>query len=281
MALQKCVTYALERGIDTFVFLGDYVGELAYPQRTMELLYEMQEKYQCFFINGNREEYWLKYQSKGEKGWEYGNSATGTLLYGYERLTAKDMDFFRSLPYTRELAIEGMPPLTICHGSPEKVNGKLLPNDEKTLEIMEKDPNNIILCGHTHMQAGLEHGGKKILNAGSIGIPINGVGGRTEFLILHEISCGEKSCWEEEFVSLEYDVEKVIAELYQEELNVKAPHWCKATEYMLRRGRERGGHAHMLARAMELCEQETGSCVWPNIPERFWERAAEEILIER
>ena len=50
IALQKCVDYALSRGIDTFIFLGDYVGELAYPQKTMEIIYFLKEKYNCFFI---------------------------------------------------------------------------------------------------------------------------------------------------------------------------------------------------------------------------------------
>lgn len=36
VALKKCIDYALEKKIETFVFLGDYVGELAYPQKKME-----------------------------------------------------------------------------------------------------------------------------------------------------------------------------------------------------------------------------------------------------
>ncbi len=38
IALRECIKYAVEKGIETFVFLGDYVGELAYPQKTMEIL---------------------------------------------------------------------------------------------------------------------------------------------------------------------------------------------------------------------------------------------------
>ena len=39
VALQKCIYYVTKIGIDTFIFLGDYVGELAYPQKIMDLLY--------------------------------------------------------------------------------------------------------------------------------------------------------------------------------------------------------------------------------------------------
>lgn len=45
VALQACIDYALDREIDTFVFLGDYVGELAYPQKTMDILFSLREKY--------------------------------------------------------------------------------------------------------------------------------------------------------------------------------------------------------------------------------------------
>ena len=59
VALQKCVDYARERDVTRFIFLGDYVGDLAYPQKTMELIYKMKEQYECYFVKGNKEDYWL------------------------------------------------------------------------------------------------------------------------------------------------------------------------------------------------------------------------------
>ena len=59
IALEKCMNYALKRNIDTFLFLGDYVGELPYPERAMKMLYEIKEKYHCTFIRGNKEDYWI------------------------------------------------------------------------------------------------------------------------------------------------------------------------------------------------------------------------------
>lgn len=81
IALQKCVDYVLDKGIiNTFIFLGDYVGELAYPQKTMGIIYSLKEKYNCFFIKGNKEDYWLNYQTNGEKGWNECDS-TGIFVY--------------------------------------------------------------------------------------------------------------------------------------------------------------------------------------------------------
>ena len=70
VAFERCLSYALARKIGVFFFLGDYVGDMAYPQKTMDLLYEMEKQYQCFFVRGNREDYLLDYQKGGEKGWK-------------------------------------------------------------------------------------------------------------------------------------------------------------------------------------------------------------------
>ena len=55
IALKECIKNALNRKVDTFVFLGDYVGELAFPQKTMNILYSVKETYKCFFIKGNKD----------------------------------------------------------------------------------------------------------------------------------------------------------------------------------------------------------------------------------
>lgn len=69
IALTKCVDYALAQGAERFFFLGDYLGELAYPERAMNMLYDMRDSYECCFIRGNKEDYWLHYRQRGETGW--------------------------------------------------------------------------------------------------------------------------------------------------------------------------------------------------------------------
>ena len=86
VALQKCIEYALERDITTFIFLGDYVGDLAYPKKMMELIYRLRSQYPCYFVKGNKEDYWLNYRANGEQGWKDRDSTTGCLLYTYQEL---------------------------------------------------------------------------------------------------------------------------------------------------------------------------------------------------
>lgn len=294
VALQACLERAFQEQVDAFVFLGDYLGELAYPRRTMELLYESARQYQCYFIKGNKEDYWLNYHEKGVRYvvWKEVDSTTGMLYYVYHQLKEKDFKFFGSLELSKELAFEGLPTLTICHGSPESTRQKLLPKDGKTQDILEKSATDIILCGHTHRQGTIflenQQGGigigeaqeqadnnfserKRILNPGSVGMPLES-GGKAQFLIMH----GENGQWREEFISLDYDVERVIAELEEEHLFEIAPGWCTVTKKALREGKP--SHGDVLARAMTLCKETTGVCDWPDIPEVYWEQAIEEMV---
>lgn len=271
VALERCINYALSQDIHTFVFLGDYVGELAYPEKTMRIIYDMDTRYECFFIRGNKEDYWLNYRAGGEKGWKDRDSTTGSLLYTYRRLSGKDMKFYEQLQYTRKVTIGDMPEIMICHGSPYKANEKLLPDNDRTYEIMDSVDVSVILCGHTHEQNRIEHNGKRILNPGSVGVP-SFSGGKTQFMILH---CSHRELTVD-FISLDYDVDKVIRELHESKLDEHAPYWCRVTENLLRKGTI--SHGKVLARAMAICGEENGSCIWPDVPEKYWKQAVEEMI---
>jgi predicted phosphodiesterase len=237
----------------------------------MQILYKLDNEYQCYFIKGNKEEYWLKYRANGEKGWKDKHSTTGALLYAYNSLADSDLEFFTQLQPTREIVIDKLQPFTICHGSPYNINEKLLPDDLRTIEIMDSAKTSIILCGHTHVQRKIVYNGKCVLNPGAVGMPLFS-DGKTQFLLLHE----NDGMWSEEFISLKYDVDRVIQEMYDVNLDEHAPYWSLITEYTLRKGLT--SHGHILSRAMYLCKEETGDCIWPEIPEKYWAQAVKEII---
>lgn len=270
-ALKRCTRYALERGIGTFIFLGDYLGELAYPERTMDYLYQLKKDCRCIFVRGNKEEYWLNYKSAGETGWRECDSTTGTLYETYRRLTPRDLEFFEGMEPVRSVCLENRVSFTICHGSPRGCREKMLPDSPCTYEIMEQDGTGLILCAHTHIQRKIVHKGMLALNPGSVGVPLKS-GGKTQFLILREDGSG----WQEEFLSLAYPVEAEIANMYHAGLMQKAPYWSKITEHLLRTGQTE--HSLVLEKAMAYCREEQGECVWPDIPESCWKRAYESFF---
>lgn len=270
-AFKECVDYALSKDITTFMVLGDYGGELPHFRETMDYLYDLRKRYTCYCIRGNREEYMLNYRKAGETGWKKGNSASGCLLYGYERLRGQDLDFFEGLPISQTLSFPDLPPLTICHGSPRRAGEKMEPGKETTREVMENESSPYILFGHTHIQGEICHGNKRAWNPGSVGVPLHS-GGQAQFMLLH----GTDGSWKREFISLAYDVDEAIRQIGASGLDVYAPYWCEVSRYMLR-GVEID-HADVLDRAMELCRQREGQCIWPEIPEDCWAQALEELL---
>ncbi len=175
------------------------------------------------------------------------------LFYDYSNLRECDLDFFAGLPHTCGVSLEGLPALTLCHGSPRRISENLRQGDQNTFEVLEEDSNALVLCAHTHVQMRVEHRGKRLLNPGAVGLSLP-VGGKAQFLLLQD----KDGDWQEEFVSLDYDVEEVIAQLYEEGLDTMAPGWTKVTIDSLR-GRKTS-HARALGRVMELC-REGGGCL--------------------
>lgn len=283
VAFERCMEYCIGREIDTYIFLGDYAGELAYPEKVMQMLFEIREKYNCYFVRGNKEDYWRDYRDRGETGWKEYDSTTGALFYTYHHLSQKSMAFYDTLSIRQIVKIGNLPEMTICHGSPYEANEKMLPDKERTLEIMERSDTDVILYGHTHNQRVIEHQGIFAINPGAVGIS---PGGKAQFMILSDKmdSTDEALCWKKvgelgmkyAFVQLPYDIERVICDLRESGLTEYAPCWCKVTEYLFRKGHIY--HGQVLNRAMELCREATGECIWPNIPEIYWQQAVEEMI---
>lgn len=185
IAFQKCLEYVLGMGIRAFIFLGDYLGEFPYPQKTMEIPYSLKEKYTCFFLRGNKEDYWISRKYDENCVWKNGNSTVGAMKYCYENLTDKDIGFFESLPLCREITFDGAGSILACHGSPDKNNEKMFPDGENTKGIMERCAGQYILCGHTHVRGSFSHKGKILLNPGSVGASLYSRG-KAQFMILYQ-----------------------------------------------------------------------------------------------
>ena len=267
VALEACLAHAEQQGAGAWWFLGDYVGELPRPQRTMELLYGWAEQHDCTFIRGNKENYWLG--ALDTSLWRRGSSTTGVLWYMNQRITDRDKAFFASLPIARIMKLPGLPAVTICHGSPREVGECLVPPGTTTYEAMEAAATPLILCGHRHRQAFVEHAGRRAVNPGSVGVSLQS-GGKAEYMLLD----GSDGRWTETMVQLDYDVERVVGEIKAENLFEIAPCWMRVTVGVLRGMNV--SQASVLRKAMEMCEAGEGQCIWPHIPEKYWEAACEE-----
>lgn len=271
VGLEKCIEHALFQKADEFLFLGDYISDCPYPQKTMQIVYEMNKNYKCSFIRGNREDYILNHRKNPEERWTY-SSASGSLLYTYENLTEKDFSFFESLDIKGYYEKEEYQPFRYCHGSLVRSNEILEPGAENTVQLMGDLDVDLLISGHVHFQEEKLYGTKKILHPGAVGVPWY-FDGKTQYMMLH----GVKSGWEAEFFQLEYDVEKIVKDFESSGLLEKAPYWSKITIHTLRTGNDH--NLACLNRAMQLCKEAEGTVAWPDIPEKYWQQAVGEFGI--
>ena len=204
-AFEAFLEYIETHPVDSIIGLGDYVTDMPYPRRTLDMLYDLMKKYPCTILRGNREEYLLNHR-KQDQGWHI-SSPNGALLYTYENITAEDMDFFESLPTVMtKVKLGDCPELTLCHGAPEEVRGNLKYDLDLQDQVMKELPTQYLLGGHTHHQETVSLHGKLYINPGSLGLAIDEKGGHADFAILE----GNKEGWEYELISIPYDLEGML-----------------------------------------------------------------------
>jgi predicted phosphodiesterase len=229
IALETCFAYIDKHNIDGIILLGDYVSDCPYPQKTMQLIYEKTAQYPAWCIRGNREDYMIAHHNNPHDGWHY-HTGSGSLLYTYENLTKKDINFFFNLPICAEIHIDGCPPLIACHGSPASNLEKLAPEQEDMDSYLANLKTDYLLCGHTHQRFIYETNGKVIMNCGSAGIPQGSV--LSQFVVLKL----ENNRWVHEFVDLGYDRNKLFAEFEESGLSDIGSNWTKSVLNILKNG---------------------------------------------
>jgi putative phosphoesterase len=95
------------------------------------------------------------------------------------RLSDEQLDFVRSWPAVASLDVDGLGDALFCHGSPrsdEEILTSITP--PKRLDpILDGVQESVVVCGHTHVQFDRRLGDRRLVNAGSVGLPYEGESG--------------------------------------------------------------------------------------------------------
>jgi putative phosphoesterase len=93
-------------------------------------------------------------------------------------LGPKRLQWLQSLPEQIELDVDGLGRVLFCHGSPRSDEEMLLRTapEERLRTILEGVGADVVVCGHTHMQFDRSVGAKRVVNAGSVGLPYGASG---------------------------------------------------------------------------------------------------------
>ena len=265
-AFKACYEDAVRRGADSFIFLGDYVSDLSEPQKTMDLVYEIRSSYPTVCLRGNREGYMLDCAA-GVSSFTRG-SKTGSLLFTYDHLRKKDLDFFRKLKISDTITIGGVQ-MEIAHAAMDNDRYYFDSDDGHTADIFPQMQCDYLLTGHSHKQYMQRKEGKTIINPGSVGLPQDGT--QNSKYALLDIADATVSC---NFREVPYDMTDAIRSQFSSGLVDSAKYWAigvlhdmiTADDWVLRllkRVQEAGNvydeavwHAEAVALGMKLTARE-------------------------
>ncbi len=257
-AFRACYEDAVKHHVEQFVFLGDYVSDLAEPEKTMDLIYEIQAKYPTVCLRGNREGYMLACRD-GAAVYSRG-SKSGSLLFTYEHLREHDFAFFSSLKISDTIALNGVQ-IQIAHATTEDDRFYFDCEDGNMVHVFSRMKCAYLLSGHSHKQYVRSEGGKTIINPGSVGIPQDGSAGAKYAIV--NIDGGEISCTLRE---VPYDIGAAIHSQFVSGLVDYAKYWAIGILYDIITGDE--WVLKLLRRVQELGTDQD---------ERAWQAAAMEL----
>lgn len=264
-ALEACLERIDQMNIKTIAFLGDYISDCPYPEKTISLLKTAQRQYNTFFVRGNREDYMIAYDTHKYFDWKYG-SRFGSLLYSYEHLASEELDWFRRMPVSIHVKMDGLEDFEICHGALNNNRDLLLPETAVLDNTFRNMKTNLLLCAHSHRKLIMQNkqGNKMVVNGGSVG-----GSSIANFTVIEYTDGG----WTPHLVSVTYDVESAVNEFYESGLIEKANVWARSILNTLQTGRD---YAVECLRMVEKLKLESTT---EQGEEYYWERAAEMLGI--
>jgi predicted phosphodiesterase len=168
-ALEAVLAEVEEAEPDVVLVGGDIVlGPM--PRETLELLLGLGER--ALFVRGNCD------RLMGEEIGEAGLNADRA-RWSAEQLQRGQRAWLAALPDTQSLDVDGLGPTLFCHGSPRSDEEILtaISSELRVGETVAGVAEQIVVCGHTHVQFDRAAAGKRLVNAGSVGMPYESLPG--------------------------------------------------------------------------------------------------------
>lgn len=90
-----------------------------------------------------------------------------------QQLSSEQRDFLAGLPAHVTMTVEGLGDVLFCHATPQSDEVIFTPrtSQERLHTLFQGLEQQVVVCGHTHMQFELQVGDVRVLNAGSVGMP--------------------------------------------------------------------------------------------------------------
>jgi len=95
------------------------------------------------------------------------------MRWSAEQLEPGRRDWLAALPDTQSVAVDGLGPVLFCHGSPQSDDEILtaISPEQRVAAAIAGVAERVVVCGHTHVQFDRQVAGRRLVNAGSVGMP--------------------------------------------------------------------------------------------------------------
>jgi predicted phosphodiesterase len=156
--------------VDADVILSG--GDVVLGPMPSECLERLRER-GATFIRGNTDRHVVSPRTEEPGLWQ------SRAQWDHERLTEEQLAFLATLPHPLSRDVDGLGSVLFCHGSPrsdEEIITAITP--PKQLDpMLDGVREQVIVCGHTHAQFDRIVGDRRLVNAGSVGMPYEGEAG--------------------------------------------------------------------------------------------------------
>lgn len=241
--------------------LGDLLGELPYPRAMMDRLLALERELPVAAVAGNREVSLLEVRDGLHEDWRKGTQLSA-LTWTADQLEPRHWEWIAALPKTRE-TLGGK--ALLFHGTPEAVRGTV-ENAEQARGLAARHPQTRFFGGHTHCSLRYAWPGGLWVNAGSVGVSLEGRGGVAVYALLEEDGPEPEIT----FRHVSYPAETVVRALHESGMTERAPGITRALILELRTGRHR--MYSLIAFARCYAQERLGRAV-DAIPPDLWAEA--------
>jgi predicted phosphodiesterase len=162
-ALEAVLTEVEASEPDAVVVGGDIaIGPM--PRATLERLLALGERALFLRGNGDRE---IAEPPHGGDLWEE------RTRWSASQLDRGQLAWLAALSDTQTVDVDGLGPVLFCHGSPRRDDEILtaISPEERVAAAVAGVAEPMVVCGHTHVQFDRQAAGKRLVNAGSVGMP--------------------------------------------------------------------------------------------------------------
>lgn len=169
-ALEAVLSEIDREGADVIVVGGDIVpGPMS--RDVLEVLQGLGDR--VSWIRGNCERDVVEAFDGGSFSHIKSKEVRASTIWTAEQMESRHRDFMAGLPEKISFHVEGIGEILFCHGSPRSDMEILTvaTPEERLREALAGVKEHVVVCGHTHMQFDRVCEGKRVVNAGSVGMP--------------------------------------------------------------------------------------------------------------